>query len=414
MEELSNNTPIFLLNREIGARRPINRGKLIIHNISKGKTEPISITIPPSFGNIKNFYFEGNFVVFGTSRFIFGGRVKRPAWRVNFTDNEVLGEEKFDIFKIVGRCLVVTSQDLSNPSIDRSILRIIDMETGKEIQSFQKENLINDIALVKNRIFEDVGDKIIERDLDGDIAAVWKKEKLRGNASHSLMKMSFTDSPEQYKTLLGADKYFVKIEKSGFFFKNLQTHEAGYIDLKLEDLGSDGIEYLSSHVCEGFLFIGMHVRVPDTEDWQNYIYAYDLENKIRKWIPCEKSEDQIHTIRFNGDKLCFNIGNTVTIVDSLSSNFQKLESVFIKDLSSDGKILILKSTNGNISSNGYILYDLVEMRLIKELYIPHGVDSKPRLQGENFFVNHLNTFKKYNYNDIELDKEIELDEEKPT
>lgn len=397
------NTPYYSLRRsEIGC--PINREQFLMRNISIKLCHYSTGSVYHRNDDIQNFAVHESFAatISNSKIKLWNIETCKSLWKFKITPKPLF-PHRFDIFNIVGRCLVVSSQEKRSEPEELDTVFIIDLETGKKIHSFKKENLASRVALSGNRLFEreDEEEKIIEYDLDGDIIAVFDKEKLRADTPRSAEVMRFEDLETKDRLLLGSDKYFVDIDQDGFFFINKQTGEAKFISLKLGELGfgQGCLEYQSSHIYEQYLFIGIQARSykNKTEESNNYIYVYDLDNQSRKWLPCKNSLRGVTNIRFNGDKLCFNIGCDVAIVDAISSNLTKIKLKDIKDLSSDGKILILAGVR--TEESGYHLYDLIGMKFITEFPISRTIqESKTLLEDGIFYTNDLKNLLKYNLN----------------
>lgn len=397
---LSNSSFYLRQQRDIGIR--FNSEQTLIHNFSQGNIKPQVVC--SMMDTILNFDVNDRFAATGRSEEItlWDINTGKCRWKFDLLDPEELYNHRFEIFKIVDRFLVMSTQ-VCGESVDKDILRIIDIDTGKEIRAFQRENLVDNIAIAGNRLFyADEKGSITKYDLDRNVIASCKKEKLKADAPRSSDGMVMDDLPIKDKPYLGSDKYFVDIENDGFFFINIQADEGGFINLKLEELGlePDCIEYQSSHIYNQYLFIGIQAYADETAEYKNYIYVYDLDNRSYQWLPCEKSENPIQNIRFNGDKLCFNIGNNVTIIDSISSKVTTIESKYIEDLSSDEKILILSG------KDSYHFYDLVGMRFIKAMPLP--TDSKTLLKDGIFYTNSHDSLLKYDFNLIDNPEEMEI------
>lgn len=334
------NACTYLSHREFGLHKPVDMSTLLRYNLSH---RYFTYTIKNCHQDpLIRFDVKGILAATCSEKEIklWNLETGQCRWTITLDPSITLKEHLFPIFKIVEGKLVFTSTDTSDE--DNCKLQVIDLEDGTESCSISGDDLPMRLCLAGNRIYDDSSDLTIERSLDGSIIQQFNKENYRSSGNLSSMELDFCQIELLDNWVLASNKYYVKIEETGFFLKNLHSNEYKFIEFNLETLSLENFEYSSAHIYEEYLIIGMIAQ-----PFCNLVYIYDLENKIHLWHRINYGDNRagiIANVRFNGSKICYNMLSDAYVYDLIKDKTIKISiPSSICGLSSDGAFLFLMS-----------------------------------------------------------------------
>lgn len=401
MEALLTNPSRFLFDRQLGARKSIASEKIVHYQIANQEI-PAKLIASLSSHVILNFDVDvqRSLIATGSMRSVILWEKKCVVrWKWTFPRNEELGSTVLNIFKIVKGHLVFSTQ-MKNRGGQFDLIHCVDLISGKDSQSIPGLNLLQKFVLVGDCFFAEnfKDDTLAVIEFDGQIRFVVNKKKLRGLESPTKIKIGSPNQEKQHPIILASDPYCVKIEADGFFVLNVDTHESRFIDFLFENEEHplESIRFQSAHLDGEFLFIGLEAYV-NTQDKsrKNFIYIYDIRKKIPSIFEDTSSNlIPISKFFFTGDRLCYNRGSNLHIIDTINGKLKIFEEMKGVSLSSDKKILIIAS------KDSCLFFDVISMSVIKENVTTVLEFSKVLLQDGILFTNVLNVLYKFNYSKL--------------